>query len=84
MTASSPSHFTVRWLGTAAKQPETHMVWLTSAATPLLHGGKGRRVALSMRFDPRRTPWSVACDDGVVLVPKRRGFLFGPAVGVTA
>ena len=82
MAASSSNQFTGRWLGTTAKRAESRMVWLTSSATPPLHGGNGCRVALSMRFDPRRTPWSVARDGGVVLVPKRRGFVFGPTVGV--
>lgn len=84
MAASSPNQFSVRWLGTTAKQPESRLVRLTSVATPPLRGGTGCRVALSMRFDPRRTPWNVVRNGGVVLVPKRRGFVFGPAVGVAA
>lgn len=84
MAAKSSNQFTVRGLGTTAKPLESRMVWLTSVATPPLRGGTGCRIALSMRFDPRRTPWSVVGDGGVVFVPKRRGFVFGPAVGVAA
>ena len=84
MAASSPSQFTVRWLGSTQKQPESRSVRLTSVAAPPRRGGTGCRVALSMRFDPRRTPWNVVLVGGVVLVPKQSGFVFGPAVGVTA
>lgn len=84
MAVSSSNQFTVRWLDATAKQPESRSVRLVSVATPPLRSGTGCRVALSLRFDPRRTPWRVAFDGGMVSVPKRRGFVFRPAVGAAA
>jgi hypothetical protein len=84
MAASSPNRFAGWRLGTKAKKPENPILWPGASPSPPPHNGSGCCVALSMRFDPRRTPWSVACDGGVISVPKRRGFVFGPAVGVAA
>ena len=82
MAASSPNRFTGRWLGTPAKQNEIPVLWLGASPSSQLRDGSGCCVALSIRFDPRRTPWSVACGGGVVSVPKRVGFEFGLALRV--
>jgi len=82
MAASSANRFTGRWLGTPAKQYEIPVLWIGASPSSQLHDGSGCCVDLSIRFDPGRTPWSVACGGGVISVPKRVGFEFGPAVRV--
>ena len=79
MAASSPNHFTGRRVGTTAKQLEISVPWQGASPSPPIHDGNGCCVALSILFDPRRTSWSMACGGVVVSVPKRTGFVLGPA-----
>ncbi len=84
MATRSPSRFVDRRLGMTAKQHEIAALWLRASPSPRSKASGGFGVALSMCFDPRRTPLVNGLDGLAVLVPKLIVFVVGPAGGVAA